>query len=195
MDRRLHRLTTLDIDARDALALELFHDQAQHVPVYRHYLDLLGVDVSGVERVEDIPYLPIELFKAGSVVRATAEPDRWFRSSGTGGDRSIHAITDLGWYEAVSRAAYEHLVGSLSRTRILSLLPGYTQNPDSSLIHMVEHFKQRSAPGGRSLTVSEAADLLRSGGWQSSDGSPVLLIGVSFALLDLPSADPSTRPD
>ncbi len=54
--------------------LEVFHYQARENAVYREYLALLGVNATEINGVEDIPVLPIELFKSHKIT--SGESDR-----------------------------------------------------------------------------------------------------------------------
>src|SRR4051812_23057146 len=49
-------------------ALAVFQFQAEHNQVYAKYLKLLGVDATTVARIEDIPFLPVELFKTETII-------------------------------------------------------------------------------------------------------------------------------
>ena len=63
----------------ETTALEVFRFQAEHCAVYRQYLQLLGTDIGAISRIEDIPMLPIELFKSHTVYSAATEPQTVLR--------------------------------------------------------------------------------------------------------------------
>ena len=44
-------------------ALELFRYQSTHCAPYRLYLQIMGINPAEVNEVEQIPFLPIEVFK------------------------------------------------------------------------------------------------------------------------------------
>jgi hypothetical protein len=52
----------------DALALEIFHYQAQNNPVYQAYLTHLKRDIQSISCIEEIPFLPIEFFKTQEIL-------------------------------------------------------------------------------------------------------------------------------
>ena len=103
----------------EATALEVFHFQAESCAVYRQYLQLLGTDISAIERIEDIPMLPIELFKSHTVYSAATEPQAVFTSSATTGMiPSRHAVADLTIYERAFTEAFARFYGDVSDWRI-----------------------------------------------------------------------------
>ena len=81
-------------------ALEVFRFQAEHCDVYAKYLKLIGVESSSVTSIEQIPMLPIELFKSHDIYSAATPPQMVFTSSATTGmSVSRHLVADLGIYE------------------------------------------------------------------------------------------------
>ena len=166
-------------------AIKVFRFQCARNPVYRAYVELRGVNPVEVRSVAQVPYLPVELFQSQwvSVFPEGTPMDRIFESSGTTGQRrSRHGVDDLGWYDEVACAAFEHCVGGFEGRRFIALLPGY--RPESSLIHMVRTFMRRC--GQRVLDddffMGDFARLeiqLREWG----DSSRVSVIGVTHALL------------
>jgi len=49
-------------------ALRLFHIQSKSCKVYYKYLDLIKVTPSKINKVEQIPFLPIEFFKSQRIL-------------------------------------------------------------------------------------------------------------------------------
>ena len=72
-------------EALRELALELFALHAAHSPVYREYLDALGVSPGNVSSVDRIPCLPIGLFRNRNVLLEGLNAALRFTSSGTTG--------------------------------------------------------------------------------------------------------------
>ncbi len=165
----------------ESCAIELFAFQAQRCEPYRRYLDLIGCDVAAVSSVEQIPFMPIELFKSCEIYCAPTPAEVVFTSSATTGSiQSRHPMASLNHYEEVAVAAFELEFGALSDISIYALLPGYLEREGSSLIYMVERFIERSAGGGFFLrNHEELIERLK------ADDSPKLLLAVSYALLDL----------
>ncbi len=165
----------------EAVALELFRHQAERCAPYKEYLALLGVNAQQVERVEDIPFLPIELFKMRDVYCGDAEPEKVFTSSNTGGTvASRHMMQSLALYEQAFTRAFEQFYGAAEGWSIYGLLPNYLQRKGSSLVYMVDRLIARCGSGGFYLDEYEKliADM-------EADAKPKILLGVSYALWDL----------
>lgn len=163
------------------LALEVFRVQAQRCAPYRQYVELLGVDPTSVSRVEDIPFLPIELFKLRDVYCGEQEPEKVFTSSSTTGQTpSRHMMQSLALYEQAFTRAFEQFYGNAEGWSIYGLLPNYLQREGSSLVYMVDRLIARCGSGGFYLDEYEKliADM-------EADPKSKILLGVSYALWDL----------
>mgnify|MGYP002780806240 CR=1 FL=1 len=188
----LAQLPHLTPATADEAALRLFRYQAAHCPPYRDYLTALGRDLRHVTRLEDIPFLPIELFKTHDVRTDPAEwePQETFLSSGTTlQQRSHHFVRDPQLYRQHAARIFEHYYGPLREWTILALLPSYLEQGNSSLVAMVEHFARESGQREPAFFLHDHAALLRTLGEAKQDASRrVLLLGVSYALLDFAAA-------
>jgi len=88
-----------DASAFERQALALFDFQYRHNEVYRRFAGLLGRTPQTVKRLTDIPFMPVEFFKAHQVVAAPPPYDLVFQSSGTTGMvRSRHYVKDRRFY-------------------------------------------------------------------------------------------------
>ena len=162
-------------------ALSLFRYQAEHCAPYAEYVRLLGVEPSEVQRVEDIPMLPIEIFKSHKVYCGEAEPQVVFTSSATTGMvQSRHYVADISLYERAFTEAFRCFYGDERACSIYALLPSYLEREGSSLVYMVDHLIKSSGGGGFYLHNYE--QLLND---MSRDPNPKILLGVTYALLDL----------
>ena len=162
-------------------ALKLFRFQAERCAPYRRYIELLGIDATSIERVEDIPFLPIELFKSEDIYCGDAAPEAIFTSSNTGNTTpSRHMMASLATYRRCFMAAFERFYGAPDRWSIYGLLPSYLEREGSSLIYMTEHLIRAAGSGGFYLNNYEQLieDMER-------DPKPKILLGVSYALWDL----------
>lgn len=182
-------LTHLAPAAFEAAALRLFRYQAAHCPPYQAYLASLGRDPARVQRVTDIPFLPIEFFKTHEV---RTDPGQWqpqevFRSSGTTlAQRSRHLVRDPALYRANAAAIFEAAYGPLTDWIFLALLPSYLEQGESSLVAMVADFAQRSGQAQEAFFLRDHAGLLRAlAEAKRQPGRRVMLFGVTYALLDL----------
>ena len=162
-------------------ALELFRYQAKHCPPYTEYIALLGVNPDDVKRVEKIPMLPIELFKSHKVYCGEGEPQMVFTSSATTGMvQSRHYVADLALYERAFTEAFRHFYGELKECSIYALLPSYLEREGSSLVYMAE--KLIESCGGGGFYLHDYDKLLTD---MDRDDNPKILLGVTYALLDL----------
>ena len=162
--------------------LALFRFQAERCEPYRQYLDLIGVAADEVCEVEQIPFLPIGLFKTHNIYCGEGQPEQIFTSSSTGGGvPSRHLMADLSIYERAFRGAFRNFYGDAAEWSIYGLLPSYLERKGSSLIYMVDRLiADAGGHGGFYLNDYERliADI-------KADPRPKILLGVTYALLDL----------
>jgi len=171
-------------------ALEVFNYQYRNNMVYHEFCDFLGIAASKVKRIEDIPFLPIEFFRTKQVLSTPKTPSVVFSSSGTtGSNLSKHYVPKISLYQQSFRTGFELFYGNVKEYCILALLPSYLEREGSSLVYMVNDLIQQSdhAESGFYLENQDvlAQKLIR----LDSLGVKVLLIGVSFALLDMAEAN------
>ena len=176
------KIFSISSDAEfEAAALELFRRQAEQCPPYSEYISLLGVNPAEVNRVEDIPFMPIEFFKWRDVYCGEGKPEKVFTSSNTGGTvASRHMMQSLALYEQAFTRAFEQFYGAAEGWSVYGLLPNYLQREGSSLVYMVDRLIARCGSGGFYLDEYEKliADM-------AADTKPKILLGVSYALWDL----------
>lgn len=167
-------------------ALKIFRQQAKNNKVYKQFLDLLKIDPAIIDKVDNIPFLPVEFFKSHKILSCSDEVERIFSSSGTtGAVQSQHFVTDLRIYEESFSRGFEYFYGSIEDYTILALLPGYLERQGSSLIYMVDHLIKASASKDSGFYLNELHELSELLIKLDSKGEKVLLIGVTYALLDL----------
>jgi len=168
------------------IALEIFRFQAINNPVYAQYISLLNVDENAVDSLEKIPFLPIEFFKSHKVVSTTEEAKAIFTSSGTSGNlTSHHYVPDLGIYEDSFTKGFEAFYGPVKDYCILALLPSYLEREGSSLIYMMEKLIKDSGHPKSGFYLNNHDELIANLEELKTQGEKVLLLGVSFALLEL----------
>jgi hypothetical protein len=166
--------------------MDLFRFQAENNIVYKEYLNLLGVEANELERAEDIPFLPIECFKKYSVKTGVWDHELIFSSSGTTGSQtSSHYVQNSNFYKLHSQNCFEHFYGALDSYCVLALLPAYLERKGSSLVYMAQHFIETSLDKDSGFFLYDWDALLHLLKEKQSKGVKTLLIGVSFALLDL----------
>jgi hypothetical protein len=170
----------------------LFRHQYDRNPLYREYVDLLRVRPERVREVEQIPFLPIGFFKTHEVLSGVgADHELLFESSRTTGDRpSRHLVRSAALYEQALIAGFEERFGPLGDWTILALLPSYMERKTASLVHMAETMMRSGAGPESGFYLNELEVLRTKLQTLRAGGKKVLLLGVTFALLDFAEAFP-----
>jgi phenylacetate-coenzyme A ligase PaaK-like adenylate-forming protein len=170
----------------DTLALEIFRFQFENNSVYRSFCDLLYRHPSDVKHIEDIPFLPIQFFKTHQVVSTNNPIEKTFTSSGTTGSiTSKHLVTDLMLYEDSYLEGFKHFYGNIEDYVVLALLPSYLERDGSSLIYMANDLISKSKQPESGFYLNNLEDLAQTILQLEASGQKTVLMGVSFALLDL----------
>lgn len=175
------------------LAIELFYYQAENNPVYKKYLENLGepsayqrIQEKNIRSIEEIPFLPISSFKNFDVLVEGNEVEKIFSSSGTGKTGfSRHLLKDLNLYSQSFSKAFEQYYGSPEDYCILALLPNYLEREGSSLIYMVQHLISKSKDSDSGFYLDDLKGLSEVLQKKKKSCKPFILLGVTFALLDL----------
>ncbi|UYW02657.1 acyl transferase [Flavobacterium agricola] len=166
--------------------MKTFRHQYENNLVYKQYCDLLGKNPSNVKKVLEIPFLPIQFFKSHQVVANTDPVVTTFTSSGTTGSiTSKHLVTDLNFYEESFRTTFRQFYGNIEDYVVLALLPSYLERDGSSLIYMVNDLIEASNQPESGFYLNNYDDLIQTLIRLDKEGQNVLLIGVTYALLDV----------
>jgi hypothetical protein len=175
-------------------ALKLFKYQADHNPVYRDYIRFLGIESKNINNISNIPFLPIEFFKTHAIKTSGWHEKKIFRSSGTTGQElSLHYIEDLNFYLKVSQTIFEKFYGPLKQYHVFGLLPSYLERDDSSLIYMTDHFIKTSGTELSGFYLYDYDALVNN--LKKVHNKNILLMGVTFALLDMAETHPVQLPN
>nr|WP_298006220.1 acyl transferase [uncultured Flavobacterium sp.] len=167
-------------------AMKVFRFQFQHNEVYQKYCLLLRKSPENVKHITEIPFLPIEFFKSKEVLSTIDPVQTTFTSSGTTGIiTSKHHVTDLSFYEASFRSAFSKFYGNIEDYAVLALLPSYLEREGSSLIYMAKDFIEGSNHPDSGFYLHNYKELAQKLIQLDSDGQNVLLLGVTYALLDM----------
>lgn len=170
----------------DKIALKVFRFQYENNLVYREFCDFLKTDVQKVKSIQQIPFLPIQFFKSHAVVSNTNSVQTTFTSSGTTGMvTSKHLVTDLSMYEESYRKGFSQFYGNIEDYVVLALLPSYLEREGSSLIYMVADLIQLSNQAESGFYLDNYEALIEKLIQLDQSGQNVILIGVTYALLDL----------
>lgn len=166
-------------------ALELFQFQAINCKPYAKYLQLLEIDPHTINSIKKIPCLPIGFFKSHYIYCVEEEPEIVFTSSTTGGgEPSQHPMRLLGDYENAFNASFRHFYGNPKDYSFYALLPGYLERKGSSLVYMADRLIKQ---GGGGFYLYDTDKMLKE---MAKDSKPKILLGVSYALLDLAEKHP-----
>lgn len=170
----------------EKIALKTFRFQYENNLVYREFCDFLKTDVQRVKSLELIPFLPIQFFKSHKVVSNENPIQETFTSSGTTGmTTSKHFVTDVSLYEESYRKGFSQFYGNIEDYVALALLPSYLEREGSSLIYMVEDLIQMTNNPESGFYLHNHEELIEKLIRLDSSGQNVILIGVTYALLDL----------
>ncbi len=154
--------------------------------VYRSFCEYLRVEKQAVKSLKQIPFLPIQFFKSHSVVSNQEAVQATFSSSGTTGMiTSQHLVTDVSLYEQSYRLAFSEFYGNIEDYAVLALLPSYLERSGSSLIYMVNDLIELSQNEHSGFYLNNYEDLIAKLLELDNSGQNVLLIGVTYALLDV----------
>ena len=168
------------------VALAVFKHQFKNNKVYRSFCDLLYVHPADVRSVEEIPFLPIQFFKSKKILSSLEEVKETFTSSGTTGTlTSKHFVTDINLYRESYQKGFAHFYGNIEDYVVLALLPNYLERKGSSLVYMVEDFIQKTKNPESGFYLNNIEELVKKLTALDKKGQKTLLIGVSFALLDV----------
>lgn len=166
-------------------ALHVLEYQAVHNPVYNAFLKALGIKSRDIAVPEEIPLLPVRAFKYKRIVANKKKYSLVFKSSGTSFmAKSEHAVPNPDIYKkALSTGFYSQF--KKKKYSLLAYMPGYSDNPQSSLIWMAQHLINSDESGISSFI--ESRDDLKQEIFDeiSKNGKKLLLFGAAFGLLDL----------
>jgi len=167
-------------------ALKVFKHQFENNKTYRSFCDLLCIHPSDVSKIEKIPFLPIQFFKSRKVLSSKDEVQEIFTSSGTTGSTiSQHFITDIQLYKESYSKGFAQFYGEIKDFVVLALLPNYLEKNGSSLVFMVDDLIRKSNNPESGFYLHNLDELAEKLTEFDKKGQKILLIGVSFALLDL----------
>jgi phenylacetate-coenzyme A ligase PaaK-like adenylate-forming protein len=168
------------------IALDVFKFQFENNKIYRSFCDLLNKHPSDIKTIEDIPFLPIQFFKTHEVLSTHNSIRKTFISSGTTGSvTSKHLVTNLDIYRQSFRNGFKQFYGEIKDYVVLALLPSYLEREGSSLIFMVKDMIAQSNHAESGFYLNNFESLKDTLEFLEFKNKKVLLIGVSFALLDL----------
>ncbi len=166
--------------------IEVFKYQYENNLVYQRFCNLLGVSKKSVRELSQIPYLPIEFFKKQKIVTGNASTQIIFSSSGTTGQQvSKHYVSDLNIYQQSYLKGFHFFYDNIEEYCVLALLPAYLERKGSSLVYMANDLIKKSKHPKSNFYLHDVDALVATLKELEDKKQKTLLIGVSFALIDL----------
>jgi phenylacetate-coenzyme A ligase PaaK-like adenylate-forming protein len=170
----------------EKIALKQFRYQYENNAVYKDFCDLLKIDKQTVKSIQQIPFLPIQFFKSHNVLSSTEIIQEIFTSSGTtGAVTSKHLVTDITLYKQSYCNGFSQFYGNIEDYVVLALLPSYLEREGSSLIYMVNDLIDKTNNPSSGFYLHNYNELIIKLIELDNQGQNVILIGVTYALLDL----------
>ena len=170
----------------EKIALKTFRFQYENNLVYQEFCTLMNTNVQEVKSLQQIPFLPIQFFKSHTVISNENPIQETFTSSGTTGIiNSKHCVTDISLYEESYQKGFAQFYGNIEDYVVLALLPSYLERDGSSLIYMVSDLIQQTKNSESGFYLHNTDALIEKLIALDSTGKNVILIGVTYALLDL----------
>lgn len=173
-------------------ALAVFRYQYEHNELYRSYVQAIKMDIEKVDSIHKIPFLPISFFKSHSIITGNFEPEIVFESSKTTGEvASKHCVRSKVFYQQNALLGFQEHYGSIKDYIVLALLPSYLERNNASLVFMVHNFMQQSGQDFEGFYLHEFQGLYNRINELRKENKKIILIGVSFALMDFAAQFPT----
>jgi hypothetical protein len=180
----VNQLLSPNVKNFDKLAIEVMKYQLKNNVVYAEYYDLVN------NRLQS-PYcfLPINFFKTHRIYSGYGIEEITFSSSATSGQgKSLHHVADVSLYQKSFINAFESQYGKADEYIILALLPSYLEREGSSLVYMIDWLIRESKHPLSGFFLYDFNKLAAQLKMAKATQKKVILIGVSFALLDFAEA-------
>jgi len=172
-------------DDFNSVAIDIFNYQYQNNIIYKKWVDYLGHKPSDIDHYTNIPFLPISLFKTHEIKSYNGDAEIIFSSSSTTGmTTSKHFVKNVDLYKEAYTASFEEFYGAIEDYTVLALLPSYLEREGSSLILMAEDFIAKSKYNESGFYLYNYKELYEQLEFLKSLNRKVILLGVSFALLE-----------
>lgn len=169
------------------LSLSIFNFQFNQNPIYRQWVKLLNIKPDKVISLEQIPFLHIEAFKKFEVISSPKNSNtiQFTSSSTTSQIPATHFVNDISVYEKSFLKDFNLFYGNPTDYCILALLPNYLQRSGSSLVYMCDKLIKESKHSFSGFFLDNIDDLISKINHLKKTNQKVILIGVSYSLMDL----------
>ena len=165
-------------------AITLFHEQFNKNFIYNQYCKLLKIKPNQANELKHIPFIPIQFFKTHKIVCNNDKITHLFKSSGTGGSKSINYVSDINLYVKSFSKCFENFYGPIKDYIFLGLLPSYLEQKNSSLVYMINYFIKESKYNESEFYLNDYKKLNKVLIKLRKENKRIILFGVSYALLD-----------
>ena len=178
--KNIFNITKLDDFNR--LAIELFNYQFRLNKTYNHYVNLIGCNSTQIQSYEEIPFLPIELFKTKNILSSKNRIQRTFFSSGTtGSQKSKHHVIDELLYQRSIIESFKLFFGSPKEYVFICLAPNLE---NSSLSYMCSTLINYSNNQKSGFYLQKHDEIIGAVKHCQKEKEKFILFGLSFALLE-----------
>jgi len=169
-------------------ALQVYRYQYDNCEIYRQFCKGIKVDKEEVISSIHIPFLPISFFKTHKVISTPTSNEFFFESSGTSGmSTSKHYVGNINLYHQSIDLSFSSLFGDIAEYTVFALLPHYLERSHSSLVYMVKRWTEQSQTLEKHFYLNELQVLKQSLEKAIQEKKKIVLIGISFAIIDLMS--------
>lgn len=166
-------------------SLDVFNFQYCNNLTYRKFVDGCKISPAEVDSLIKIPFLPIDFYRSLVVKTNDFLEEKVFTSSGTTGELvSKHFVRDLSVYENSFLLSFEKFYGIPEKYVFLALLPSYLERTGSSLIYMIDKLINLSGESRSGFFLYDHEKLRNLLLELKKEEKNVILIGVTYALLD-----------
>jgi phenylacetate-coenzyme A ligase PaaK-like adenylate-forming protein len=187
----INNIFSVDALSFEECCLQLFRFQYHNNQVYQQWCDKVGCKPGEVKTIEEVPFLPISLFKSHKIVSTAFETEVIFESSGTTQTtNSKHYLKDAALYRESFLRAFKMFYGAPNEYCILALLPSYLERGNSSLVFMVDELIKESKHSHSGFYLHDHEQLAATLTRLEKQGQKTILFGVTYALLDFAEAFP-----
>ena len=167
------------------VALEIFQYQCDQNETYHQYTLAIGTDPTRITNFQQIPFIPIHFFKTRSVKCGNKSAQKTFMSSGTTGtEKSKHPVMDLSVYKESLLRGFENFYDPMANYDIFALMPSPEENPDSSLIFMVNEWIRNTPSSLSGFYLHDFPTLSEMLRRKDLTTRKTLIIGLTYALMD-----------
>lgn len=168
----------------EELAERVHNYQMKHCEVYQKYCTYFGV--TSYSSSDTVPLLPVQAFKEAKILSDEIPHHQLiFESSGTSGmKKSKHYIAHSEIYRASIIRGMRHYY-AFNDYVILGYTPGYSDNPNSSLVWMIKELIKEDITGiSRFLPLEKNIPIEIIEAVMNAD-KKLMLFGAAFGLLDI----------